>query len=125
MANEISRSNLVVAGVLALFLCPALFTSMLTTVVPAVSSPFESWLCDEGTRLVQVTEAQRYSRQGGFDNAAYCVDAAGERVSDDVHPKAFGLVYAGVFLIWLGGLFALRRALAAPHDDRASGSSES
>lgn len=121
MANEISKSNLVVAGVIAFFGCPALCTGVATTVAKplvAVTSPL---VCPEGTRLDSEYVNRSDFRGHRTDVEAHCVDAAGRAQGGDVYPKSFAVLYGVALVLWAGLLAWFFRPGARGENDRDGG----
>lgn len=106
MARPITPGNLIAAGVVALLVVPAMFTSCVTHVAPGGLGFTAPLVCPEGSHMRFTTVSQQTNRGRRESDRAYCVDARGSDVGGDVYPKSFGIVYGVTLLAW-GAVLAL------------------
>lgn len=100
MANEITRGNLVAAGLVALFMVPAMCTTCVNFAAPGHLGFTAPIVCPSGSRLVFSLGTNPSESGSGPPKHAYCVDAHGRDLRGDVYPRSFGLVYGVVLVLW-------------------------
>ena len=99
MANEVSKSNLLVAGFIAAFGCPAMCVGVPTSFFPRALTVTQSVTCPAGSHMTTSEHSDI-----GFNGrrqiiVASCVDARGQVVAEDVYAQSFGVLYA---IAWVG-----------------------
>lgn len=101
VAGQITRGNLIAAGLVALVIVPAMFTSCVTHLAPGGVGFTAPLVCPEGTHHMRFHTARVYTGGRMRDSdEAFCVDARGRDLGGNVYPKSFGLVYGPALLVW-------------------------
>ena len=101
MGAQITRGNLIAAGLVALFIVPAMFTSCVTHVVPGGVGFTQTLVCPDGSHHMRFHTSRTYSGSRIRESdEAYCVDAGGRDLGGNVYPKSFGIVYGSALLVW-------------------------
>lgn len=117
MSGQITRGNLIAAGLVVLLIVPAMFTSCVTHVAPGGIGFTASLVCPGGTHHMRFRTAQTYSSGRMRDSdEAFCVDSGGRELGGNVYPQSFGIVYGATLLVW-GAVLAMifgRRKDAPP-----------
>jgi len=107
VGTQISRGNLIAAGLVALFIVPAMFTSCVTHVAPGGVGFTKTLVCPEGSHHMRFRTSRSYSAgRVRESDEAYCVDASGHDLGGNVYPKSFGIVYGSALLLW-GAVLAM------------------
>ncbi len=104
---QISKGNLIAAGLVALLIIPAMFTSCVTHVAPGGIGFTKTLVCPEGSHHMRFHSYRTYS--GGRTHEAdeaFCVDAGGHDLGGNVYPKSFGIVYGSALVVW-GAVLAM------------------
>lgn len=110
MTTQITRGNLIAAGLVALLVVPAMFTSCLTHAAPGGIGFAAPLVCPAGSHMRFHTARVHTGGRMRDSDEAYCVDAAGHDLGGNVYPQSFGVVYGGTLLLWGAALAVIFRS---------------